>query len=316
MRASRRSAPDPRHPVLPFDAQDMHALHIHQPALVPESGLQSVRDLKERFGLDCLREEGVRFAQGQVDFVAAFLADGGNFVVQAPTSSGKTWIALMAASRFISQGLPVLFLTPQELLVSQICTDALEVLEIGLHQIGRLTGHMHHDKRAQLYKGGSGIVLFIATPETVRNDIEAGRLVPGPFNFPLAIFDEVHKARGKYAYTSVAASLGSANCRILGLSASPGEDDLRLEDLKDIFHVPRENFVHLNLPRLPKYERLFPVTLGEDLDRVRKTLLEVALDFVGDMEHLLVQAGAGDGTCSEFRDTVDPIRDKTGFPSE
>src|SRR5207253_10668815 len=74
---------------------------------------------------------------------------------------------------------------------------------------------------------------IFATPETVLNDLRAGRA--SLRNFVLLVFDEAHRCVKDYAYTELARMYmeQAADPLILGLTASPGsayetvEDELR-----------------------------------------------------------------------------------------
>jgi ERCC4-related helicase len=63
---------------------------------------------------------------------------------------------------------------------------------------------------------------IFATPETVLNDLRAGRA--SLRNFSLLVFDEAHRCVKDYAYTEIARLYmeQAADPLILGLTASPG----------------------------------------------------------------------------------------------
>jgi len=79
----------------------------------------------------------------------------------------------------------------------------------------------------------SDIRLVFATPEVVKNDIEEGRL--SLTDFMLLIFDEAHRAVKDYAYTFIAKEYMKQSIYplILALTASPGSDIQRMQEICD-----------------------------------------------------------------------------------
>src|SRR5207249_1416797 len=73
--------------------------------------------------------------------------------------------------------------------------------------------------------------LIFATPEVIRNDVEAERY--DLRNVSLVVFDEAHRCVRDYAYTDVAQAYKSqaAQPLILGLTASPSAKKTRIEEI-------------------------------------------------------------------------------------
>ncbi|RLI40790.1 hypothetical protein DRO59_08505 [Candidatus Bathyarchaeota archaeon] len=82
-----------------------------------------------------------------------------------------------------------------------------------------VTGRFPPEKRASLYTSGK---IIFATPQCVRNDLKNRLLTLKDVS--LIVFDEAHRARGNYAYVSIA-NYYFRQCPkplTLGLTASPG----------------------------------------------------------------------------------------------
>ena len=67
--------------------------------------------------------------------------------------------------------------------------------------------------------------------ESFQNDIKKGECALS--KFVCIVFDEAHRASGNYAYCGVAAALSKAqpHCRILALSATPGSDLAKVQNV-------------------------------------------------------------------------------------
>lgn len=70
-----------------------------------------------------------------------------------------------------------------------------------------------------------------ATPETVLNDLKAGRA--SLRDFALAVFDEAHRCVGDYSYVEIARIYmeQASNPLILGLTASPGSTEEKVQEV-------------------------------------------------------------------------------------
>lgn len=153
-----------------------------------------------------------------------------NTLVVLPTALGKTVIAALVASHFLynySQ-LKVLVMAPTRPLVLQHRDTFLRLLKLRQEDVQVLTGKYNPNFRLQAWQGKYRI--YFATPQVVDNDHSLGMSLK---NFSLLIFDECHRARKNYAYTRVArAYVDEAPYPIiLGLTASPGADRKKIEEI-------------------------------------------------------------------------------------
>ena len=100
------------------------------------------------------------------------------------------------------------------------------------NQIAEVTGKITPAGRRAIWKKQE-IRLVFATPEVVKNDIQENRLSLN--DFTLLVFDESHRAVKDYAYSYVAEKYVNQSVYpvILALTASPGSDKQRIQDVCD-----------------------------------------------------------------------------------
>ncbi|MFW9829837.1 MAG: DEAD/DEAH box helicase [Candidatus Thorarchaeota archaeon] len=155
-----------------------------------------------------------------------------NCLVVIPTGLGKTILGLMLAAQRLSD-LPdskVIFLAPTKPLVNQHYKSFLNLTNIPENNLVSLTGDISPDKRLNIWREGK--VAFM-TPQVLQNDI-ISNLYPIR-DVSLIIFDECHRAVGDYAYCFIAQKYMelAENAQILGLTASPGSTEGKINDIKD-----------------------------------------------------------------------------------
>lgn len=157
-------------------------------------------------------------------------------LVVLPTGLGKTVIAGLVAAESLRRGPgKVLFLAPTRPLVQQHA-DTFGRWFRRLER-ARFTGTVHHPVREGAWEAAE--VVF-ATPEIVRNDLAANRY--DLKSVRLLVFDEAHRAVGKYAYVPIAERFWLERPRgghLLGLTASPGGKDERVEEVVRHLRIDR-----------------------------------------------------------------------------
>ncbi|MDE1856988.1 MAG: DEAD/DEAH box helicase [Candidatus Micrarchaeota archaeon] len=151
---------------------------------------------------------------------------GKNSLVVLPTGLGKTLIAVFAAAKALSEGKKAAILAPTKPLSEQHYQSMSKLLNIDSEGVLLLTGSIGAAKRQGLV---SGARVIAATPQTLANDIKSGRLSINDFG--VIIFDECHRAVGRYAYTFLADTANEENVQMIGLTASPGSNRKRIEAL-------------------------------------------------------------------------------------
>ncbi|MCI4331900.1 MAG: DEAD/DEAH box helicase [Thermoplasmata archaeon] len=181
-----------------------------------------------------LRPGTVRAIPFQVDMARIGLDE--DLLVVLPTGLGKTLIAALLAAELLRRNPgKLLFLAPTRPLVQQHA-DSFGKWFPELKR-ARFTGTVAHPMRSGSWEGADAV---FATPEIVCHDLDAGRYTLKEVG--LIVFDEAHHAVGKYAYVPLAARfrrerpLGS---RLLGLTASPGGKEARIEEVVGALGVAR-----------------------------------------------------------------------------
>jgi Fanconi anemia group M protein len=181
-----------------------------------------------------LRPGMIRALPFQLDLARVGLEE--DLLVVLPTGLGKTVIAALIAAEIL-RAYPgkVLVLAPTRPLVQQHAESFTRWL-LPMRS-ARFTGTVRHPVREG---GWETADIIFATPEIVQNDLAAERYRLD--QVALIVFDEAHHAVGKYVYVPIAARYMSerpAGGRVLGLTASPGGKDERIEEVVRALGVQR-----------------------------------------------------------------------------
>jgi ERCC4-related helicase len=181
-----------------------------------------------------LRAGVIRALPFQLDLARIGLDE--DLLVVLPTGLGKTVIAALLAAEVLrrSPG-KVLVLAPTRPLVQQHA-DAFARWLTPLRS-ARFTGSVRRPVREGAWDTAD---LVFATPEIVQNDLAAGRYRLE--EVALIVFDEAHHAVGKYVYVPIAGRFRTerpTGGRVLGLTASPGGKDERIEEVVGALGVQR-----------------------------------------------------------------------------
>ena len=154
----------------------------------------------------------------------------GNTLIILPTGLGKTLVALLAIEKLIKKG-NILFMAPTRPLAEQHFKTIKEHLNIEEDEIVLINGSIKPKERIELWKK----TICICTPQTAKNDIEKMRL--NLSNYSLCIVDEAHRSVGNYAYTFVSENATKNNVKIIGMTASPGGDKKRINEIMDALYT-------------------------------------------------------------------------------
>ncbi len=152
-----------------------------------------------------------------------------NTLVVLPTGLGKTALSAMVAAHTM-QNKPdkrILFLAPTRPLVTQHKKSFEKFFNLADKEMETITGFIDPIDREFLYRKK----IIFATPQVVKNDIANGSIDMEKFS--LLILDEVHRARGAYAYSGIAQQFlqKSNDGRILALTASPGSSKEKINQM-------------------------------------------------------------------------------------
>ncbi|MDP3881520.1 MAG: DEAD/DEAH box helicase [Nanoarchaeota archaeon] len=153
-----------------------------------------------------------------------------NTLVVLPTGLGKTLIALLLSIDRLKK-FPmskIVFLAPTKPLVEQHFEYYQSNLPELFAELSLFTGSVSAGKRKKLWQTAE--VIF-STPQCVANDLK-NRLYDLK-ETSLLIIDEAHRCLKNYDYTSVVNfyKSQSTNPRILGLTASPGQDSAKVREI-------------------------------------------------------------------------------------
>jgi Fanconi anemia group M protein len=208
-----------------------------------------------------------------------------NTLVVLPTGLGKTIVGLFVAANRIEKfpESKILIMAPTRPLSAQHKKTFENFTNLNPEEIVLVTGKIKPEKRIELYKKGK---IIIATPQTIKNDLENNRL--SLENFSLALFDESHRAVKDYAYPFIAKKymLQATNPLILALTASPGGAYERIEeicknlfikaveirteydkDVKDYVQPVKIEWIYVDLPEeFKKIKALLEKPLNENLN--------------------------------------------------
>ncbi len=170
-----------------------------------------------------IKEETIEEREYQVNLAEVALNHSSLIVL--PTGMGKTVIALLVIADILKKkGGKVLFLAPTKPLVEQHASFVEE------HLVGQdvvvMTGEVSPEEREALWIENNVIV---STPQVVANDLKYERVTLRDVN--LIVFDEAHRAVGKYAYVKVAEAYSYYDGLTLGITASPGSDRSRIREV-------------------------------------------------------------------------------------
>src|SRR3989338_485953 len=152
-----------------------------------------------------------------------------NTLIVLPTGLGKTKLAiLVAVSRLNTFQGKILFLTPTKPLAGQIRDEFIKDTTLGEEEVVLFSGEVAPEKRGELIKLARVIV---STPQTISNDIISKRL--NLEEISLLVLDDAHRNVKEYDYTWLCKQYNRIgnNVRIIGLTASPGDD---LEKIQDV----------------------------------------------------------------------------------
>ncbi len=172
-----------------------------------------------------INTEGLEPRAYQIN-IAKSIYNGANTLVILPTGLGKTMIALLAIAKVLYQNKSIIMLAPTKPLSKQHYSVLLSLANINNDGILMLTGSVNASTRQAI---ASNAKIIVATPQTIANDMKKNRITLN--NCGLVIFDECHKAVGRYAYTYIANEAKLKGIQIIGLTASPGSNTKKINQL-------------------------------------------------------------------------------------
>ena len=242
---------------LDLDLKDL-VWHPFDPDITPQ--LEATRiALIGAHDLSALKPESFGVRPEQIEFIRWFLERKDNAILQAPTGSGKTEMALVIASKQRSMGHRTIFCAPTVEIQRQVKDRAPQMIDV---EATMLDGQVSPAKRDKIY-AERDLQFISAIPHVIKNDIERGVFSFRPTD--LLIIDEGHHTTGEYPYVPLVKKAREAGARVLLLSATPGQVQPgkswdKFESLKELIGVnhifpvnvirnqPKIEPAHLNLP--------------------------------------------------------------------
>ncbi len=180
---------------------------------------------------DYINTEGIELREYQFNIIKSVMSHGNTLVV-LPTGLGKTLIGATVVADSLSKGRKAVFLAPTKPLAEQHYVTLSKLLRLGEGEILLLIGSVNKSKRTELEKKARVIV---ATPQTISNDLKNALLSLDDFG--CVVFDECHRAVGKYAYTYIANECAVRGILTLGLTASPGSKKEKINALVEVLNI-------------------------------------------------------------------------------
>jgi len=161
-----------------------------------------------------------------------------NTLVVLPTGVGKTLIALMLSIERQKKhpGEKVLILAPTKPLVEQHLSSFKKNLPELFAQLELFTGAIPAKDRKKLWNNAD---IVFSTPQCIANDLS--NYLYDLKEVSLLVIDEAHRCLKNYDYTKIAKQYKSQaiNPRILGLTASPGSESEKVQQICNHLDIER-----------------------------------------------------------------------------
>nr|QEE16560.1 ATP-dependent RNA helicase SrmB [Candidatus Prometheoarchaeum syntrophicum] len=196
-----------------------------------------------------LKKDLIEWRDYQVEI--SKIASNQNTLVVLPTALGKTIVALLTLVNILEKApkSKIIMLAPTRPLVLQHYDVFQKFLKPEI-KCCLFSSNLSPIKRTFALNGNQ---IFFSTPQIIQNDLKAG--LYSLEGIGQIIFDETHKARKKYAYTFVANQYLEQNLHplILGITASPGKDLFRINELCETLQIEQIIFRDFDSPDVKKY---------------------------------------------------------------
>jgi len=195
-----------------------------------------------------------------------------NTLIILPTGTGKTLIAFFTIIKRFEQfpDKKAFFLAPTKPLVQQHYNNFIKFFPEYKEKAIFITGETHPERREYLYKQ---VKIIFVTPQTLQNDLINGRV--SFYDAVTIVFDEAHRAVKKYAYTFIAKKFmeQSPNPRIIGLTASPGWNIERIQEVMNNLYIKNIEIRTGYEPDIKKY--IVPIKIEKVEVELDNEILEI-----------------------------------------
>lgn len=239
-----------------------------EPRELPDP-MEARNNFLQSHSLSAVKRESFEFRAPQIEFCRFFLRCQDNVILQAPTGSGKTEMALICAGQAASRGDRVIFVAPTIEISRQTAERASRMLDV---EPVVLDGGVGPKKRDAVY-ANSDPRFISAVPHVLKNDIDRGVFTLRASD--LLIVDEGHHTSGEYPYVPLIQAAKQIGSRILFLSATPGQIE------------PGSSWAKLDgLKMLLNVETIFPLRSWSRQLQVRAQHVNLSTDVVTAIEIL------------------------------
>lgn len=218
-----------------------------------------------------------------------------NCLVVIPTGLGKTLIALMLTIERMTRfpGEKAVFLAPTKPLAEQHLEYFKKNLPELFGEMQLFTGSVNAKKRQKIWQTAD---IIFSTPQCVANDLKKG--LYSLDDVCLLIEDEAHRCVRNYDYNYVAKKYieQSSNPRILGLTASPGSDHLKINEICRNLSIEEVELRTRDSPDVSQYiqdlnfEKII-VDLPPEFQKIRDALKRLFSEYVSELRNRKVLWG-------------------------
>ncbi|MEM3791413.1 MAG: helicase-related protein [Candidatus Micrarchaeaceae archaeon] len=229
--------------------------------------------------LKLLNMDKIEFREYQYNIIKAIIKNGSTLVV-LPTGLGKTFIGFAIMAEALFNGKRALFLATTKPLAEQHYQSSLSIFRLNKEEIALVVGYVSKKKRKDMLENAK---IIFATPQTIANEMKKGNMSLSGFG--AVIFDECHRAVGKYAYTYIANECNLRNILVVGLTASPGGNKEKIKELLGtlgIRHIEARSNEDLDVAKyvMPKYIQFVPVEITDTIKEISDRLREIGNESI------------------------------------
>ncbi len=218
-----------------------------------------------------------------------------NCLVVLPTGLGKTLVALMLAIQRMKEfpGEKVVFLAPTKPLAEQHLNSFKKQLPELFGDMQLFTGEVKPEERKKIWRTAD---IIFSTPQCVSNDLKKNLYTLK--EVCLLIEDEAHRCIKNYDYNYVSQEYQkqSPHPRILGLTASPGNDVSRIKEICRNLSIEEVELRTRNSDDVKKYlqelefEKII-VELPAEFEEIKHSLTKLLNGYIEELRYRSVLFG-------------------------
>ena len=211
-----------------------------------------------------------------------------NCLVVLPTGLGKTLIALMLTIERMKKfpGEKVVFLAPTKPLAEQHMSYFKKHLPELFASMELFTGKVNAEKRKKLWENAD---IIFSTPQCVANDVK--NELYNLEDVCLLIEDEAHRCVRNYDYNFIAKKYKeqSKNQRIMGLTASPGSDSVKIKEICNNLFVEEVELRTRESEDVKSYLqklnfRKIMIDFPKEFEEIRNPLLSLFNNYIDELK--------------------------------